>query len=106
ECLWLWDGELATNLACEVIGNLLVSRNSLDVARERITPQFMFFTLTLQIAAVPPQMTEEFFLLHSTTTVSRVAPAGTPRRASSRRSSRISAMASPRFARASSRVRP
>ena len=73
--LWLRDCELATNLAGEVIGNLLMSRNSLDVARERITPQFMFFTLTLQKTAVPPQMTEEFFLLHSTTTVSRVASA-------------------------------
>src|SRR3954469_9448930 len=43
-------------------------------------------------------------LFHSTTTVSRIAVSGTPRKASSRRSSRIRAIAPQRLARASCAV--
>jgi len=106
ERLWRRDGELTADLAREMIGDLLMSWNRLDVTGEGIAPELVFFTLALQKTAISAQMAEELFLFHSTTTVSRVAPAGTPRRASSRRSSRMSAIASPRFVRASSRVRP
>jgi len=62
--------------------------------------------LTLQETAVTAQVPKQLPLFHSTTTVSLIAESGTPRRASWRRSSRMSAMASARFARASSDVRP
>ena len=63
-------------------------------------------TLALQIAAVITQMPQEGTALHSTVTVSRVAPRGSPRNASVRRSCRIKAIAPARFFRAAALVRP
>lgn len=55
------------------------------------------FPFTLQIATVPPHVTEEVAGLHFTVTLSRTALLGNPRSPSSRRSSRIRAMASDRL---------
>ena len=77
-----------------------------SVAGPGIRPQRMSRALSLQVATVPAQVSHESAALHSTTTVSRSAPAGTPRRPSSRRSFRINAMASRRLRRASLLVRP
>jgi len=82
-----------------------MSRHRFYVPRPRIAPELVFFPLPFQETAVAAEVSKQLSLFHSTTTVSRTAPAGTPRRASSRRSSRISAIAAARLARASSDVR-
>ena len=57
EHLWLRDRECSADLTCEVIWDFCVPANRFDVACERITPELMFFPLTLEKTAVPPQMT-------------------------------------------------
>ena len=65
------------------------------MARHSFDVLFVFFALALQETAVLPQVAKEFLLFHETITVSWIASSGTPRRPSSRRSSRIKAIASP-----------
>ena len=55
--MWLRDRECSADLTCEVIWDFCVPANRFDVACERITPELMFFPLTLEKTAVPPQMT-------------------------------------------------
>jgi hypothetical protein len=55
---------------------------------------------------MPPQVSQQGLTPRSTTTTSRIASSGSPRKASWRRSSRIKAMASAKFCRHSSRVWP
>ena len=62
--------------------------------------------LPLQMTAVPPEVPQQVSSLHPTTTVSRTASRGRPRRPSRRRSSRIRAIASAKLSRASALVRP
>ena len=44
-------------------------RNRLDVTRSRIAPQFVFLALAFEVAAELAKMTQQFALLHETTTV-------------------------------------
>lgn len=46
--LWLRNGELATDFACEMIRDLLVPGDRFDVTGERIAPEFVFLTLALE----------------------------------------------------------
>ncbi len=101
-----WHREVATDLASEAVRDLRVPRHRLNRAGLWIAPQGMGTPLTLEVTPVPPQMLEQTAPLHPTMTVSRMASGGTPRKPSSRRSARISAMASTRLSRASSGVRP
>src|SRR5437667_6141068 len=77
-----------------------------DCSRFRVQPQRMFAAFPLQVAAVFTQMPQQRVAFHWTTTVSRIASCGTPRKPSSRLSSRIRAIASDKLARHSSTVRP
>jgi len=71
------------------------------IAPERVGAAFAF-----EKAPVFAQMTKQRLALHCTVKVSWIASGGMPRRPSSRRSSRMSRIASPRLARHSSTVRP
>ena len=102
----LWYREVATDLESEDVGYLRVPRHRLNSTGLWIAPQGMGTSLTLEVTPVPPQMLEQTAPLHTTMTVSRMASGGTPRKPSSRRSARISAMASTRLSRASSGVWP
>jgi hypothetical protein len=61
---------------------------------------------TLQVTPVLPQVAKEIAPLHPTTTFSRVAVAGMPRRPSLRLSSRMRLMAALKLFRAAAFVRP
>src|SRR5712691_8005530 len=102
----LWHRKVATDLASKAVGDLRVPRHRLHRTSLGIAPQGMGTSLTLEVTPVPPQMLEQTAPLHPTMTVSRMASGGTPRKPSSRRSARISAMASARLSRASSGVWP
>jgi len=102
----LWHREVATDLAREAVGDLRVPRHRLHRTGLWIAPQGVGTSLTLEVTSVPPQMLEQTAPLHPTITVSQMASGGTPRKPSSRRSARISAMASARLSRASSGVWP
>src|ERR1017187_4319250 len=78
----------------ENIGNVGVAGGGFTLTRLRIEPERMAPAFALQHAAVAAQVFDEGDAFHSTVTVSRSAPFGTPRKPSSRRSSRISAIAS------------
>jgi hypothetical protein len=49
--LWLRNVEFSADLSSEVVRDFSVTRNRLDMTRLRIAPQFMFFTLTFEVAA-------------------------------------------------------
>jgi hypothetical protein len=100
----LWHSEVTTDLANKAVGDLRVPRHRLHRTGLGIAPQGMGTALTLEVTPVPPQMLEQTAPLHPPMTVSRIASGGTPRKPSSRRSARISAMASARLSRASSGV--
>jgi hypothetical protein len=86
------------------VRDLAATRHGLDCAGFRIAPQRVPTTLALQIAAVAYRITKQIATPHFTITGSRSASGGNPRSASSRRSSRISFIASDRLRRASSLV--
>lgn len=94
------------NLNRKSITNLGVTRHRLHFTRLRIDPKRVRAAFTLQATTMAPQMAQESGPLHSTTTTSRSASAGTPRIPSSRRSSRISAIASRKLLIASCLVCP
>ena len=79
-------------------------RYRFDGTGGRVPAQGMSTALALQLASVPAEMTKQATPLHLTTTVSRMASDGTPRRPSSRRSLRVSPMASARLCRPSSLI--
>ena len=88
-------------------GNLLVTRDGFRRSGRRVRPKRVAPALPLQVAPVAAKVLQERVQFHAaTSTVVRSASDGTPRKPSSRRSSRISAMASERLLSASSRVRP
>jgi hypothetical protein len=95
-----------TNFSGKAVGNFRVTRNCFDTAGAWVCPQRVRTSFALKVATVPPKMLEQRAPFHLTVTVSRIASGGTPRSASSRRSSRISSIASAKFSRASSLVRP
>ena len=90
----------------ELVAELGMARDGFHDAVLGIHPQRKRASLSLQPAAVSTQMFEKRSALHGTTRVSRWASGGTPRNASSRQSSRITAIASARFALHSSVVPP
>jgi hypothetical protein len=98
--------QISRDLPCEVVGNLGVTGNSFDRAGSGVGPEGVGSTFSLEHTPVFAQVFQESAALHFTVTVSRSASGGTPRSPSSRRSSRMSAMASARLRRASSFVRP
>ena len=98
--------KIATDLVGKHVRDLCMARHGFYGAGRRIHPKGMRATLALEHASVLPQVAKQRAALHSTVTVSRSASGGRPRRPSSRRSSRISAIASAKLARASSFVRP
>jgi hypothetical protein len=55
----LWHREIATDLACEAVGDLCVSQHRLNRTGLWIAPQGMGTSLTLEITSVPPQMLEQ-----------------------------------------------
>jgi hypothetical protein len=63
-------------------------------------------SFSLEVGAVAAKVLQEAVSFHLTITVSYSASGGTPRKPSSRRSARISAIASARLFRVSSLVRP
>ena len=71
-----------------------------------VPPQRVATALALEIATVPTKVAEQTTSLQVMTTVSWIASGGTPRKPSSRRSSRMNAMASLRLSRAFSLVLP
>ena len=75
----------------------------------RVVPQGVFKMdppFTLQVATISTKMAKQGTSLYVTVIVSRMASGGIPRSPSSLRSSRMSAIASARFSRASSFVVP
>jgi len=103
----LWHRQPAADLAGQHVRDFRVTRNGFDLARPGIRPERMASAFPFQVAPIPAQMLQERVLLHAATrTVVRSASSGTPRRPSSRRSSKRSAMASERLSSASARVRP
>ncbi len=71
-----------------------MTRYGLNVACLGVTPKGVGATFTLEITSVSPEVFEKSPSFHPTVTTSRVASSGTPRSASSRRSSRIRLIAS------------
>jgi len=93
----LRNGKTWTDLPSQVVANLREPGDGFDGSGARVGPEGVGTSLALQDAAVLAQVLEQGAPLHLTVTVSRSASAGTPRRPSSRRSSRISAMAPARL---------
>ncbi len=102
----LRDGQPQAVLVSQPVRELAVMRNSLNLIASRVEPQGIGTALSLKTAAGLSQTLQEDSAFHSSVTVSHSASAGTPRSASSRRSSRISAIAPARLRRASSFVCP
>ena len=94
------------DFSCEIVRDLGVPWNGFDVSGLRVGPELVFLALAFEITAELSEMAKQFPLLHETTTVPFSALEGTPRRPSSRRSSRIRAIAAERLARHSSAVLP
>ena len=83
-----------------------MARYGFDHPCSWIRPKRMGCTFPLETTAMLAQVSQKTDALHGTTIVPRSASAGTPRRPSSRRSSRTNAIACARFSLASSFVRP
>ena len=102
---WVRDRQFATNPPREEIGDLGVARDGLGVAGLRVLPEGMFLAFSSQHAAVAAKMPEDL-ALHPITISSCLASGGSARKDSSRLCTRMSAIASRRFARHSSRDLP
>src|ERR1039458_8014925 len=63
---WLWNRELAADLAGEVLSNLDVAGNSLNLAGLGAYPKRMFAAFTLEAAAVSLQVPEQITAFHQT----------------------------------------
>ena len=98
--------ESAADLPNQHVRDLRVPRHRFDGSRRGVGPKGVRPPLSLQVTAVLPEVTEQIATLHPTTTFSRLADAGTPRRPSLRLSSRISAIALDKLFRAAALVRP
>lgn len=66
----------------KLIGNLGVARDGLDLTGLWIRPEGVRATFAFEVAAMVPQVTEKRRALHSSVTVSRSTPSGTPLRES------------------------
>jgi hypothetical protein len=96
----------SANLARQLVGNLSMARDRLDGTSVGVSPKGVGPTFPLKITTMLPEMQKQRASFHDSTTVSRSASTGTPRKESSRRSSRISAIDSAKLSRASCLVRP
>jgi hypothetical protein len=65
---WLWDRQIAADLAGEEIGDLAMSGHRFHRARHRVPPKRMSAALSLEGAAVATEVGEQAAALHSTTT--------------------------------------
>ena len=99
-------GQSATDLSGKNVGNLGVPRHRFDRSRRRVGPQRVRSPFAFQVASVLSKMAKQVAPLHPTMTFSRLADAGTPRRPSFRRSSRMSAIALDKLFSAAAFVRP
>jgi hypothetical protein len=102
----LRDLKAAANLPRKNVRDLSMARHRFHCAVLRIAPEGVGTAFTLEIAPIAPQVSKKRVALHSSVTVSRSALAGRSRNPSSRRSSRMSCIASIRLVRASALVRP
>jgi hypothetical protein len=100
------DSQASAYLRGKAVGNLGVPRHGLNPACVGTCPQRMRPSLPLEIASMPTKMPQKFVAFHPMATRSRMAVAGTPRSASSRRSSRINSMAFDRLLMHSALVLP
>jgi len=103
---WASCPEVPENLPGEWFLDLRMSRYRLGRSSPRVDPQGMRPSLALEVAPCMAQALLQLAALHHTAMVRSVASSGSPRRASSRRSSRISLIASRRLSAASSFVSP
>ncbi len=71
------------NFLCQYIGNFDVTRHGLQNTVNRVLIKRMPCAFPFEHTSVKPRMPEKFGTLHSTTTVSLIASAGTPFKASS-----------------------
>lgn len=62
--LRFWQTKLATDLASQGIRSLHMSRNGLDLAILRVTPQLVLFALTLEKAAETTQVPKQLSSFH------------------------------------------
>jgi exodeoxyribonuclease III len=100
--LWtFWDYERN-----QEVGDFSVPRNCFSVTGLWIFPESMLFALAAYYATIATKVPEKPFTLHPTITGCCLASGGSARRVSSRLCSRISAIASRKFARHSSCVFP
>src|SRR5262245_43219619 len=81
--------EAPTDLAGEHVRDLGMSRHRLNRSGGGVDPQRMRPPLSFQMTAMSSQVAKQVAPLHPTTTFSRAALAGTPRKPSLRLSSRI-----------------
>ena len=100
------DSGTINGTGIQEVGNLDVSGDCFGVTRLRIFPKGMLLAFPANDAPAAPEMPDQRFTFHPTTTSSCFASGGMERNDSSRRCSRIMAIASRRFARHSSRVAP
>jgi len=100
------DRQIATDRFRQEVGDLAVARKRFSMSGLRVLPHGVLFSLPSQHTAVPAKVAQQGLALHPTTTDSCSAPGGIERRESSRRCSRISAMASQRLSRQASRDLP
>jgi len=100
------DREPATDLACQLVGDLRVSGHGFHFSRSGIRPKRVRPAFSLQYASVPAQVFQPGRPFHPSETTSLMASAGTPRKPTSSRSSRINSIASAKLYLASSLVRP
>jgi len=103
---WIRNRKPPADSFSQQIGNLCMSRHGFGVPGLRVLPKRMLFAFPSQNAAVSSKVTQQPVALHPTTMGSCFASAGIDRRESSRLCCRINSMASLRFVRHSSRVRP
>src|SRR5947207_14523910 len=102
----IWHIETTTDFSRQVVGNFDVAGHGFYATVLRIGPKGMLTALALEDATELAQMSQQRRALHPTVTVDWMASAGAPRKPSSRRSSRMRAIASARLALDSSIVRP
>ena len=86
----IWQTEGAADPAGEAVLDLRVAGNGFNHAVGWVRPEGMGCSLSLEVTAVAAQMFKQALALHGIATVSWIASFGSPRSASSRRSSKMS----------------
>ena len=89
----LWNTKTSANLPSEIVSDLCVAGNGFSCTGRRICPERVRGTFSFQNATVAAQVLQQGAALQFKITVPRSASAGKPRNPSSRRSSRMSAIA-------------